>query len=61
MVKIVRKAADRMLERLVPKATASAATYYVFCYCDGPEGLYKNCSATGSWCTECIYIGHYCV
>ncbi|GLZ79271.1 hypothetical protein Afil01_40780 [Actinorhabdospora filicis] len=62
-MRVIRGAADRLLNRLVPKGTAAAsaqASYYVFCHCDGVHGMWKNCSVAGSWCTECIYIRTLC-
>ncbi|GAA4671711.1 hypothetical protein [Phytohabitans rumicis] len=52
--------ADRMLERLVPKATAKAdSTYWVTCYCSGGTKWIKRChniNGTTS-CEPCILGG----
>lgn len=63
-MRVFRETADRLLNRLVPKARAGATAAsgrYFFCYCDGVYGMYKECSITGDWCTGCVLVGHYCV
>ncbi|MEV0588774.1 hypothetical protein [Nonomuraea sp. NPDC050310] len=38
---------DRILERLVPKASAQAAEWYVHCYCRERSGFRKLCGNYG--------------
>jgi hypothetical protein len=64
---------DRLLDRLVPKATATADTQaagFVSCYCGDigspPPGnqypcqwIQRLCDRNGS-CTSCRYVGGWC-
>ncbi|MEU5342470.1 MULTISPECIES: hypothetical protein [unclassified Streptomyces] len=54
----IARIGDRVLERLIPKATAQADTsFYQRCYCRGLEEYKKLCHVVGgtSSCSGCIY------
>jgi hypothetical protein len=57
MLDVLRRLGDRMLERVVPKAVASAcvgaqADWRETCYCDR-EGYLAPCHWIMRWCTTC--------
>lgn len=57
------KAADRLIERMVPHATASASTIKVACGCIGGFQLFRICSVTGEnqlTCSACTTKGAKC-
>ncbi|MFF5208605.1 hypothetical protein [Streptosporangium sp. NPDC000396] len=54
MTGVLGKLGDRVLEKLVPKATAKADTYfYRTCYCDGINWYAKLCWVVGGQ-TGCL-------
>jgi hypothetical protein len=59
MTGMLERLGDRVLQRLVPKATAKADTsYYVTCSCKNMVRKRKLCHVVGgtSGCTGCTYI-----
>ncbi|MEU0484003.1 hypothetical protein ABZ260_33075 [Streptosporangium sp. NPDC006013] len=61
MTRTLTALADRMVEGLVPKATAHAAAncYSVSCYCSGPY-LYKKTCCDFQPCGPCKNVGLGC-
>ncbi|GAA3654979.1 hypothetical protein GCM10022224_017580 [Nonomuraea antimicrobica] len=58
MMGTLERLGDRVLEMLVPKATAKAdSSYYVTCSCSQMVRKRKLCHVVGgtSGCTACIY------
>jgi hypothetical protein len=60
MTHSMRRFADRMLERLVPKTTAKAdTTFWRTCYCAGGVKRIQRCHTAGgsTSCEPCILGG----
>ncbi|NUW32904.1 hypothetical protein HTZ77_15885 [Nonomuraea sp. SMC257] len=61
MTRQISALADRMVNAVVPKATAHAIRncYSISCYCSGPR-LYKKTCCDLEPCGPCYYVGLGC-
>lgn len=62
MTKVVNRLSDKIVERLVPRTTATACQgpqngWFQFCRCDGPcDPPLGTCKQLWKWCDVCAGI-----